>query len=169
MAPAASMVFISLLVAALISSPVAADQPRLQDDGWYTWQVDEAGASSAMCCFTWERGESTGSGCDLDGRNRTFSTGGDCVAAPGKLQVYTRIDAGKAVDIRVLSSNCPVSAKTEILDIGRLSAEDNLAWFRNIIEDKRLGKHAREEALFALVMSESDAAFVYLDRLLSRR
>ncbi len=122
-----------------------------------------------MCCFNWRDGKSSRSGCTLDGRNMSFTSSGDCAAEPGRLQVYARINAGKPVEIRVLSSNCPVSAKSEIVDLGLVSADDNLNWFRNIIEDKQLHKQAREDALFALVMSESDAAYAYLDRLLSRR
>lgn len=40
---------------------------------------------------------------------------------------------------------------------------------RSIIEDKHLGKDVREEALFALVQSNSDKAYAYIDTLLSQR
>ena len=42
-------------------------------------------------------------------------------------------------------------------------------WFRDIIEDRGMANDVREEALFALVISSSDAAYAYLDRLLSSR
>jgi hypothetical protein len=151
---------------AVFSGQVAAEPPSVRADGWHTWQVDEATSSKEMCCFTWGRGEGTRQGCDLDGRKMSFTDGGDCVAPAGKLQVYTRIDDGRPIEIRVLSSNCPVSAASEILDLGLVSADDNLTWFRRIIEDKSLLQETREQALFALVMSESEAAYTYLDRLL---
>lgn len=159
----------ALLCFAAFSGHAAADLPSQLDDGWHTWQVDEASATNAMCCFNWQNGKSSRSGCDLDGRNMSFTNSGDCAAEPGNLKVYARIDNGKPVEIRVLSSNCPVSAKSKIVDLGLISAQNNLTWFRNIIENKRLHKQTREDALFALVMSESEAAYIYLDQLLSRR
>lgn len=153
---------------AAISAP-AADLPSQLGDGWHTWQVDEASATNATCCFDWQNGKSSRTGCDLDGRSIGFNNSGDWAAEPGNLKVYARIDNGKPVDIRVLSSNCPVSAKGKIADLGLVSAQNNLTWFRNIIEDTSLHKKTREDALFALVMSESEAAYTYLDQLLSRR
>lgn len=154
---------------AAVSSQAADNLPSRLDDGWHTWQVDEASAMVEMCCFNWQDGESSRAGCDLDGRNMSFTNNGHCAAAPGKLQVYARIDDDKPLKIRVLSSNCPTSAKTDVVDLGLVSAQSNLKWFRKIIEDKGFTKKTREDALFALVMSESDVAYAYLDQLLSRR
>ena len=158
-----------LLCFAAVGSHAANNLPTRLDAGWNTWQVDEANATNAMCCFNWTDGESKRTGCDLDGRNMSFTNSGDCAAAPGKLQVYARINNGQPVEIRVLSSNCPISAKMEVFDLGTVSAQSNLRWFREIIENRGLARKTREDALFALVMSESDAAYVYLDQLLSRR
>jgi hypothetical protein len=44
-----------------------------------------------------------------------------------------------------------------------------MGWFRGIIEDRANANDVREEALFALVISSSDAAYAYLDELLSSR
>ena len=79
------------------------------------------------------------------------------------------LDDGAPKDIRVLSSNCPVSTESELVDHGMMSAGENLDWFRSVIENENLSDDAREEALFGLVQSGSDAAFDYLDRLLSHR
>lgn len=161
------IVFVALICASLVGGPAVADLPPFQDDGWYTWQVDETDANLEMCCFTWDRGSR--SGCNLDGRNMSYSDNGDCATVPGRLQVYVQIRNGEATDIRALSSNCRVSSKSEIIDLGLVSATDNLAWFRAKIEDRKLNRRVREAALFALAMSESDAAYEYFDRLLSRR
>lgn len=161
--------FGALLCASLLSGPAAADLPQIQGDGWYTWQVDETGADIEMCCFTRDRSKNVRSGCDLDGRNRSFSGHGDCATEPGKLQIYAHVKNGKAIDIRALSSNCAVSSTSEIKDLGLVSAADNLTWFRVRIEDRSLDRQVREAALFALAMSESDAAYAYFDRLLSSR
>lgn len=136
--------------------------------GWHTWQVDEPEASTQMCCFTWKRGDGSMQGCNLDGKSLAFSDSGNCAAAPGTVQIYVRLDNGKPKDIRVLSSNCPVSTETEVTNHGLVSPGESLDWFRSIIENQRLDMDVREEALFGLVQSESDAAFAYLDQLLTQ-
>ena len=158
-----------LLGAAAWSSALAADSLAIDGDGWHSWQVDEPGASSEMCCFTWKRGDKSRQGCNLDGDRISFSNNGDCSAAPGTLQVYVRINKGEPEDIYVLSSNCPVSMESEVSDHGLVSVADNIDWFRSIIENNQLSIDIREEALFGLVQSESDAAFDYIDSLLTQR
>jgi hypothetical protein len=164
------LTFYLLLMGAAVLSSATADeilQPKV--DGWHTWQVDEPGVSSEMCCLTWKRGDNSRKGCNLDGHSIAFSNSGDCAVAPGTIQVYARLDNGKPKDIRVLSSNCPVSTESEVADHGLVSAGESLAWFQSIIENRRLDMDIREEALFGLVQSESDAAFDYIDSLLTQR
>jgi hypothetical protein len=159
----------ALLMGAVVLSSAAADELLQPDaDGWHTWQVDEPGVSSEMCCFSWNRGNKSRKGCNLDGDSIAFSDSGDCAVAPGTIQVYVRLSNGKPEDIRVLSSNCPVSTESDVADHGLVSSIESLGWFRSIIEDRRLDMDVREEALFGLVQSESDAAFEYLDRLLTQ-
>lgn len=173
--PARILIYGGLLVAIFLGSPANAEILSAEDlsadrDGWHTWQVDEPGASTEMCCFTWKRGsKGRGAGCNLDGNNISFSDGADCGAVAGTMQIYVRLDSGIPKDIRVLSSNCPVSTQTPVTDHGLQSVTDNIDWFRSIIEDQKLDHDVREEALFALVLSGSDAAFVYLDNLLTKR
>jgi hypothetical protein len=157
-----------LMGAAVLSSATADELLQPDTDGWHTWQVDEPGVSSEMCCFSWNHGNKSGKGCNLDGHRIAFSDGGDCAVTPGTIQVYVRLDDGKPKDIRVLSSNCPVSTDTKVTDHGLVSASESLAWMQSIIENRRLDIEVREEALFGLVQSESDAAFNYLDRLLGQ-
>jgi hypothetical protein len=151
-----------------LGSTATAEAISINANGWHTWQVEEPGASTQMCCFTWKRGDKSRQGCNLDGHRIAFSDDGDCATAPGTIQIYVRVDKGEAKDIRVLSSTCPVSTESEVLDHGVVSAEESLSWFRSIIENRRLDMDVREEALFGLVQSESDAAFDYLDRLLTQ-
>ena len=159
----------ALLMGVAVLSSAAADELLQPDaDGWHTWQVDEPGVSSEMCCFSWNRGTKSRKGCNLDGDSIAFSDSGDCAVAPGTIQVYVRLSNGKPKDIRVLSSNCPVSTESDVADHGLVSSIESLGWFRSIIEDQRLDMDVREEALFGLVQSESDAAFEYLDRLLTQ-
>jgi len=163
----ARIILLGVLVGAiLLSSRAAAEIVPADASGWHTWQVDEPGASSQMCCFTWKGGNKSRQGCNLDGSSIAFSDSGDCAVAPGTIQVYVRLNNGKPKDIRVLSSNCAVSTESEVVDHGLVSEDASLGWFRSIIENQRLDMDIREEALFGLVQSESDAAFDYLDSLL---
>lgn len=139
------------------------------DDGWHSWQTDEAGAVTEACCFTWQRGKRSQTGCNLDGRHMSFSSDGDCAAGPGPVQFYVLMKGGKPQKIRVLSSECPVETAATIANHGVIAAQDNVEWFRRVIEDRTLDHDIREEALFGLVQSESSIAFDYLDRLLSKR
>jgi len=160
-----------LLCCALLGavwSSEAADVLATKADGWHTWQVDESGASSEMCCYSWDSGKRTRGSCNLDGRNMSFSNDGDCSAAPGTLQVYAQIRNGQPESIHVLSSNCSVATKTSIVNHGTVTSEENMSWFRGVIEDPSMDQDAREMALFALVLSASDAAYDYIDRLLSQ-
>jgi len=118
--------------------------------------------------MTWKHGDRSRGGCDLDGRNISFSDGGDCAAAPGTIQVYVRLQNGTPKDIRVLSSNCPVTTESTVTDHGLISIDENIGWFRSIIENRGIANDVREEALLSLVISGSDAAYVYLDGLLTR-
>lgn len=157
----------TLLCACATSSSAAAIATN--DNGWHTWVIDEATARTEMCCFSIRNGNVNRNGCDLDGRGLSFSDHGDCDAGPGQPQIYVRLKNGIPIDIRALSANCPVSSQSNITDLGTVSAAENLDWFRNVIENQRLNQRSREQALLALVLSESDAAYEYLDRLLTRR
>ena len=138
-------------------------------NGWHTWRIDEASASTDMCCSSIHNGKVNRTACDLDGRGLSFSDRGNCSSGPGQPQIYVRIKNGVPVDIRALSSNCPVSSEAEIADLGSVTADENLDWFRGVIENRGLKQHSREQALLALVLSESNTAYEYLDRLLTAR
>ena len=157
-----------LVVLAGFSKPALAEL-TLTEDGWHSWQTDETGAITEACCFTWLRGKRSQTGCNLDGRHLSFSSDGGCDAAVGQVQFYVLMSGGKPNKIRVLSSECLVETAAPVTNQGVVPAQDNVAWFRQVIEDRTLDQDVREEALFGLVQSESSIAFDYLDRLLSKR
>lgn len=161
---------IALLAALVIwTESTAADIKTTDAEGWHTWRVDETGPVDKMCCFTRQRGSPSQMGCNLDGGRVSYGNDGDCAVEAGSVQVYALMKNSRPMKIRVLSSNCPVSTETGLIEHGIVSSEDNIEWFRAVIEDRQLSQDIREEALFALVQSESDAAFEYLERLLTRR
>jgi hypothetical protein len=161
---------LALLAAlAICCEAAAADINIAGSEGWHTWQIDEVGTASDLCCFTWRRGDRSQKGCDLDTGHIAYGNGGDCAAAPGRIQYYALINDGRPAKIFALSSQCPVTTAAPVNDLGIVSTADNIAWFRSVIEDSKLGQSIREEALFGLVQSESDTAFEYIDSLLSSR
>ncbi len=146
-----------------IASAFAGSQP----DGWHTWQIDAPDPAAEMCCFSRGDDSNVRTGCNLDARRVRFIHRGDCLSEAGKVQVYVQFDAGRPTEIRVLSSECPVTADSEIRDHGVISTADGIAWFRSIIEDRSSDNDLREQALLGLVQSQTDAAYDYIDQLLS--
>ncbi len=99
-------------------------------------------------------------------------------------------------DIQPLSSDCPVSTEADVRTIDDVSTIESIAWFRRlldegaamaddaimalsfhpedqalpvlieILEDRGQRQYNREQALFWMVQSDSDAAYAYLDRML---
>ncbi len=165
---------IALLAATLFHSESTAAELFTADvDGWHTWRSNEALSAKAMCCFTMQRGKVVQTGCSLDSGHVSYGNHGDCPGDGGTVNVgsvsfYALIEDGKVAKIRTLSSSCPVTAGSDIRDHGIVSAKDNVEWFQGVIENRGLDQQVREQALFGLVQSESDAAFEYLDGLLSR-
>jgi len=137
-------------------------------DGWHTWQIDEPGASTTLCCYSRMPGKHSRGGCKLDGRRMTWTNDGGCAAAPGTIRIYVHMVDGLPEEILVLSSQCPVSPPTELADHGLVTEDESLGWFRTIIEDRGLARKIRKKALFALVQSNSNKAYAYIDKLLSR-
>ena len=120
-----------LLAALLAAETATADLAELGDDGWYTWRVAAVAAAPERCCFEWNRGRARPSTCRLDERRGGHGTLGDSVNATGQFQVYVRMVSGRVDDIRTLSSNCPVTGRSAIVDLGVVAAGDSVAWLRS--------------------------------------
>ena len=152
-------VIVILFAACIGSETLGAAFRGPVDDGWHTWQVAAAGG--------------------------------------GKLQIYASIELGKPVRLRVRGDSvCTNNFDVEALDLGLIAVDQSIDWLQpyitthseissdalmaislhsgdrpvmilaNIVKsaaDRKL----REEALFWLAQSDSDAAFDILDRLLS--
>ena len=169
------------------------------DDGWVTWRVEAGQDVGHWCCSTWSAGKATSTTCRLDGGGLTMSSGDPGFQPTGEMQIYVKLEGGRATKIRTLSPQCPVEASNDISDLGlvetsdsldwlgahvgdnaRLSSEALLAisahagpeatqWLVTAIENRELSRKLREEALFWLVNSGSDEAYAWLDRLLTSR
>ena len=81
--------------------------------------------------------------------------------------LYVRLKSGKPLEIRNASFNCaPVARGQTVVDHGLVSAAENIAWFRRVVENKSFNRDIRADALHGVALSDSDVAFEYLDKLL---
>jgi len=153
------VVVVVLIAACIGSESLGAVFDGPVDDGWHTWQVRAA-----------------------DG---------------GELQIYVSIESGEPVQFRLRSNSiCSGNFDVDATDLGFIDVDESIDWLQTYIEPRsRLGsdiimaislhsgarpvvilativktqtdREIREEALFWLGQSDSDAAFDVFDRLLS--
>lgn len=158
---ARTLAFVLLLVAWTNTS--AAEFVVPTTDGWHVWQVQ-------------------GSDDDFD-----------------LLSIYVQMKDGAIAKIQANTSECPVKKRTPVNDMGVIPNAASVAWLlqqvdadnrvsgsalaaisahagneaftalTNLLEDRGRGLKMRKQALFWLAQSDSDEAFSYLDRLLSKR
>jgi hypothetical protein len=182
----------ALLLAAIYSESAAA--PNFDADGWHTWRVQSVD-DSVRCCGIWTSGKLTSSGCNLDtGRSTRICDGLD---TSDEMQIYVKTDAGKVVEIRAFSPQCPVESEDGIRDLGAVNNAESVAWLtpyirsdsdlgeeaiaaiaghagseafaalRALLEDRRLDMDVREQALFWLVQGGSEEGFEYVADLIT--
>jgi hypothetical protein len=166
-------------------------------EGWNTWRVISNDAYRKSCCYLWNMGKRTAKICDVDAAVTAISTTRDAASEGVEIQVYVRIESGRASRILMLSPQCPAQALSPINDLGLIAAESSIVWLQTYVlsrgdvaeqalgaiaghsggvgelivvaEDQRLPMVMRERALFWMVQSNSDDAFDYVAMLLSRR
>ena len=185
-----------LLIAAWADSGAATVAAPV-DDGWHVWHVQGTESGANACCYRWRNGSAKKQGCDLDGHNGDSITLGDCDIEGDQINVYVRMQDGKATKIRALTANCPVTTQSPVNDMGSMSNADSVAWLSDqvytkgrasedaiaaismhagnaafaaltgLLEDRGRRKKTREQALFWLAQTNSDQAFEYLDALIS--
>ncbi len=184
-----------MVIACLGNETTASSVLDITEDGWHTWRAPAIENSKTMCCFSWTGSGARERICDLDRGHGNYSSSNSIARYSGEIQVYALIEAGQASKISVLSPHCEVVANTEISDLGSVSADDSIDWLRPYINAKsdvasdalaaisrHQGNYAfqvlaevveskadydfREEAIFWMVMSETENAFAYIDRLI---
>ena len=102
-----------------------------QASGWVAWNVPMIADAGAPCCFAGNnRGHgSKSTGCDLDTRNRGFSTSDD-PRPPGTdtLTVYAHVTNARVDDVRAFEASCPVRSATSIRRIDGVTAADSIGF-----------------------------------------
>lgn len=183
----------------LLASGAAAGIDIPPDDGWYRWQTPSVATAADACCHNWRNGVVERCVCNLDERRDGLSIDTGIVGDDRLISVYVKTENGEVRKIRALNADCPVNTSTRIVDLDPVAVADSIAWLQShldstrdlaepainaigmhggdagmraligVIENRSLRKSLREHALFWLAQSDSDDAFAYIDRLLSRR
>ena len=148
-------VLAAAILGGAVTPSVQAQISAMTGDGWHTWRVPAVASAPEMCCFRWSSGTVTRRGCDLDSRHGGFSTSSDGEYASDELQVYARLDDGEIIELRALSSSCPVTSGEAISDLGPVTLAESLDWLEPLIEPD--GEFATE-ALAAIAVHEGERA-----------
>lgn len=187
---------LAALCSLLAAAPVAAAEPRFDDDGWYRWEVASGSSGHNACCHQIRNGKVLQTGCDLGVGINEFTIEEDCVVNLDAVQIFAEVRNGTVREIRALSGNCPVRADTPIRTLENVSTAESIAWLESqlheresvmeeavmalslhadsealtslsgLVENQGLAFEIREQALFWLAQSGTEEAFAYLDRLL---
>lgn len=184
-----------ILVTSVASDAASAEMPVFTADGWHTWRVSATEIGADRCCFEWYSGEARRTACDLDSRHVSFGSSDNVIDESAMIQVYALVQDGDVSKIRALSSQCPVTTKTDVADMGFVESDDSIRWLENFVAPRtKMSTHAlaaisvhgganslnmlvdvaqhdtslenRKDAVFWLVQTESEQAFAYIERLL---
>jgi hypothetical protein len=184
-----------VLVTTVACNAAFAEMPELAADGWHTWRVSTTEIGADRCCFEWYSGEARRTACDLDSRRVSFGFSDSVADESAMIQIYAQVQGGEVTKIRALSSQCPVTAKAEIVDLGLVASDDSIRWLERFVAPRtKVSTHAlaaisvhggtnslnmlvdvvqhdaslenRKDAVFWLVQTESEQAFAYIERLL---
>ena len=134
------LISLTLIAIASLGSPSPANASTFdQADGWYKWRVDSHVNMGSSCC-------------------KNLS---------GELTFFVLSENGRPVKIRAFDSNCANAPKESVTDLGLVSLESSDAILLEIVHAREADMNVREDALFWLVHTGSDATFEYVDQLLS--
>lgn len=166
-------------------------------DGWHSWDVEAGAAGAEACCYHVGNAGVHTEGCRMGPGADGLEIDGDCAPASDTLRVYVLVDGGQVKEIRALSAACPVVTSGPVQDRGAMATVESIAWLlryagekrdlgeeavmaialhedsrafvalKALVEDRGKAMDVRRHALFWLTHTGGDAAFEYLDRLLS--
>ncbi|MGI9204361.1 MAG: HEAT repeat domain-containing protein, partial [Woeseiaceae bacterium] len=126
-----------LIVSVPVSNHAAAQIPGIQDDGWHTWQVPAVDGAPDLCCYNWRSGNMSKRHCDLNGRTGGFGSTDDPERADEDVQIYVFMEGSSVSKIRALSSDCPVTVNSKIVDLGPIDADDSAEWLKLLVSSSR--------------------------------
>ena len=131
----------------------------LAANGLYTWRVASVEDAPAWCCACWRNDSPLASACDLDSRHSNYSVSDEPRAASGEMQIYALIESGKAQRIRVLSPQCQVTSRREVIDFGVVEVDESMAWLKGHVATP---ESVSTDALAAIAVHKGPAALQFL-------
>lgn len=131
--------------------PALAAELKTPQTGWASWEVSAASGTQDWCCL--DHYGKRASSCQLDGPPRGYSQRSQ--APVEAVRVYARFDAGQLKRVRVYSASCPVSARSEIADLGRIDPASSVVWLQRQIGSRPA---QRDDLIAALSTHAGEAA-----------
>jgi hypothetical protein len=125
-------------------------------NGWVAWRVPMIANAGSPCCYVQNDRVAEKTGCDLDGRNGSFTTDGKSGKPDTTLSVYLRVAHGHIDRVRAFSSSCPVTSATAIRMIDPVEPAQSVKVLSDWIEGKP--KSAEDDALAALAFHADASA-----------
>lgn len=119
-----------------ISFMAIAEVPALPNNGWVSWEVNAVDNAPNWCCFEWKNKQALPAQCDLDNKNMSYGRSNDYDFNVDSMQIFVKLQDGALQKMHALSSSCVVQAKSEIIKLGRLPAEDSVEWLSTHINQK---------------------------------
>jgi hypothetical protein len=152
----------ALILASVIASPALSAEIKLPSEGWTSWEVPAVEGAPSWCCYgSWRERDAPQVACQLDGGRQSIGTRHDD-APTDAVKVYARVTGGKVDSVQVFAASCPVEAKTQIHQLGLVSADDSARWLidraRHDGSDAVTHRPFGESALAALAMNRGDLA-----------
>jgi HEAT repeat protein len=97
--------------------------------------------------------------CDLDSRNVNYGVTDEFQSAKGEMQLYALIESGQTERIRVLSPQCRVTSRRDVIDLGLVEVDESLAWLKDHVATREAFS---SDALAAVAVHKGSAALSFL-------
>jgi hypothetical protein len=138
---------------------IAASLDALAADGLYTWRIASTDDAPPWCCICWTNDLPTPGACDLDNRHGTYGVSDEFQAPKGEMLIYALIESGQAKRVRVLSPQCRVTSRREVVDLGPVEVGESLAWLKSHVP---ASESVSTDALAAIAVHKGSAALRFL-------
>jgi hypothetical protein len=138
---------------------MAARLDALAADGLYTWRIASTDDAPPWCCICWTNNSPVPGACDLDSRHGNYGVSDEFQAPNGEMLIYALIESGQAQRIRVLSPQCRVTSRHEVVDLGPVEVGKSLAWLQGHVTTS---EPVSTDALAAIAVHQGSAALRFL-------
>lgn len=153
-----------LVIAGIVTCVLPTTQaaaPKLPADGWASWEVAAIENAPAWCCFrSFNAGDRAPVACPLDDGNQ-FSTGNRDGETTDRIRVYAHVKGGQVERVRALAAHCPVEARTPVVNVADVTADDSARWLEELGRTQAVSKGRQgieDDSLAALTLHDGRVA-----------